>query len=372
MKMRSRRKLFALAIGLLLAPFLLLSAQPASAQRPYGGRGMYARSRPRSGNSESKRRTHQRILRRAIRNTTRSRPARRTRMEIKAAIRAETRIIQTAARLVRAALTRAANIPTAITAIAIAHRRILMARRGRGRTHHQMGTVGVNGQGQPKLPGQWEQRLGQMSPQQQEHFLQNNERFRSLPPDRQQQIRQNLQRYNSLSPAERDRVEHSYQNWQRMSPEQRQYVQRTLLPKWQQMSPDRKQVVTGRLHTLQQMSPADRQAALNDPRFMQGLSPRRTIRAARPRFRAQSFWSLIPRSFQKSAAFGRPAERKEPALPKFGGNPFTLLCCFGRFFRLGSHGSHPAPWQTPEVSHPDALDVRPGRYPHTGRGFFRY
>ena len=29
----------------------------------------------------------------------------------------------------------------------------------------------------------------------------------------------------------------------------------------------------GRLHTLQQMSPADRQAALNDPRFMQGLSP---------------------------------------------------------------------------------------------------
>jgi hypothetical protein len=58
-----------------------------------------------------------------------------------------------------------------------------------------------------------------------------------------------------------------------MSPEQKQYVARTLLPKWQQMSPDRKQVVTGRLHTLQQMSPADRQAALNDPRFMQGLSP---------------------------------------------------------------------------------------------------
>jgi hypothetical protein len=59
-----------------------------------------------------------------------------------------------------------------------------------------------------------------------------------------------------------------------------------------------------------------------------------------------------------------------PALLKIVGNPFILLCCLGRFFKLGSHGSHPALWQTPDVSHPDALDVRPGRYPHTGRGFF--
>ena len=30
-----------------------------------------------------------------------------------------------------------------------------------------------------------------------------------------------------------------------------------------------------------------------------------------------------------------------------------------------------ASWQTPNASHPDALDVGPGRYPHTGWGFFR-
>ena len=29
----------------------------------------------------------------------------------------------------------------------------------------------------------------------------------------------------------------------------------------------------GRLHTLQGMRPADRQAALNDPKFMEGLNP---------------------------------------------------------------------------------------------------
>jgi Protein of unknown function (DUF3106) len=133
------------------------------------------------------------------------------------------------------------------------------------------GTVNTNS-GQ-KLPGQWEQKLGQMSPQQQNHFLQNNERFKSMPPERQQQIRQNLQNYNRLSPTEKMAMKDRQATWERMSPEQRNYVQHTLLPKWQQMSPDRKQMVTDRLHTLQGMSAEDRQKSLNDPQFMRGLSP---------------------------------------------------------------------------------------------------
>jgi uncharacterized protein DUF3106 len=133
------------------------------------------------------------------------------------------------------------------------------------------GTVNTN-PGQ-KLPGQWEQKLGQMSPQQQNHFLQNNERFKSMPPERQQQIRQNLQNYNRLSPTEKMALKDRQATWERMSPEQRNYVQKTLLPKWQQMSPDRKQVVNDRLHTMQGMTPEDRQKALNDPQFMRGLSP---------------------------------------------------------------------------------------------------
>jgi uncharacterized protein DUF3106 len=133
------------------------------------------------------------------------------------------------------------------------------------------GTVNTNS-GQ-KLPGQWEQKLGQMSPQQQNHFLQNNERFKSMPPERQQQIRQNLQNYNRLSPTEKMAMKDRADTWNRMSPEQRNYVQKTLLPKWQQMSPDRKQVVNDRLHTMQGMTPEDRQKALNDPQFMRGLSP---------------------------------------------------------------------------------------------------
>jgi hypothetical protein len=124
-----------------------------------------------------------------------------------------------------------------------------------------------------RLPGQWSQKLGQMSPQQQDRFLQNNERFKSMPPERQQQIRQNLQNYNRLSPTERNAMKDRAETWKRMSPDQQQYVQHTLLPKWQQMSPDRKQAVTDRLHTLQGMTPEDRQKSLNDPQFMRGLNP---------------------------------------------------------------------------------------------------
>ena len=123
------------------------------------------------------------------------------------------------------------------------------------------------------LPPVMQQRLRDMSPQEQERFLQNNQRFQSLPPERQAQIRRNLERWNNLSPAEKDRLSHAEQSWERMTPEQRQLYQSQILPKWEQMSPDRRQLINGRLHTLQGMTPAQRDAALNDARFMQGLTP---------------------------------------------------------------------------------------------------
>lgn len=135
------------------------------------------------------------------------------------------------------------------------------------------GVQNASNTGSKNLPGPWAQKLGQMSPQQQAHFLQNNERFKSLPPERQQQIRQNLQNYNRLSPTEKMAMKDRQATWERMSPDQRNYVQHTLLPKWQQMSPDRKQAVNDRLHTLQGMTPEDRQKSMNDPQFMRGLNP---------------------------------------------------------------------------------------------------
>jgi len=130
-----------------------------------------------------------------------------------------------------------------------------------------------NGRQMANLPPAWGPKLRDMSPQQQDHFMQNNQRFKSLPPEKQQQVRQNLQKWNNLSPTERMAMKDRQRAWEAMSPEQKQYVQRTLLPKSQQMSPERKQVVNDRLHTLQGMSAGDRQKALNDTQFMRGLSP---------------------------------------------------------------------------------------------------
>jgi len=123
------------------------------------------------------------------------------------------------------------------------------------------------------VPPAMEERLRDMSPQEQERFLQNNQRFQSLPPQRQAEIRQRLQAWNRLSPERKDQMIHNWQVLRNMTPDQRQLYQSQILPKWEQMSPERRQLVLGRQHTLQAMTPAQRQAALNDPRFMQGLTP---------------------------------------------------------------------------------------------------
>jgi len=135
------------------------------------------------------------------------------------------------------------------------------------------------GKGQPGeraiegLPGPWIQRLRDMPPEQQERFMQNNERFRQLPAWRQEQIRRNLDNWNRLSPEDKQELRDRETALERMTPEQRQYVRDTLLPKWQSMEPARRQAIVRHLAMLRNMSPATQQAALNDPKFLQGLNP---------------------------------------------------------------------------------------------------
>jgi len=136
----------------------------------------------------------------------------------------------------------------------------------------------VRPQGEPNLrgmaglPGKWIENLRELSPEEQERFMQNNRMFQNLAPLRQEQIRKNLQNWNKLSPTERDAIRDREQIFERMTPEQRIYLRDTLLPKWQQMPQERRQLINGRLHILQQMGPTAQQAALADPKFMQGLS----------------------------------------------------------------------------------------------------
>jgi hypothetical protein len=123
------------------------------------------------------------------------------------------------------------------------------------------------------LPGKWVERLRDMPPEQQQQFLENNAQFRQLPPARQQQVLQNLEKWNRLSPEEKDAVRKREEFLENLPPEQREYVRNTLLPKWQALPQPRRQVINQHLGMLRNMSPATQQAALNDPKFLQGLSP---------------------------------------------------------------------------------------------------
>ncbi len=123
------------------------------------------------------------------------------------------------------------------------------------------------------LPPRWVENLREMPPAQQEQFMQNNRVFQNLPPERQAQIRKNLENWNRLSPDERDEIRQRAQILEHMTPEQRQYLRNTLLPRWQEMPQERRQAINGRLRILQTMGPGAQQAALADPKFMQGLSP---------------------------------------------------------------------------------------------------
>jgi Protein of unknown function (DUF3106) len=131
----------------------------------------------------------------------------------------------------------------------------------------------ANARGLAGLPPKWVDNLRDRSPEEQEQFMRNNQRFQTLPPARQEQIRRNLQKWNNLSPTERDAMRDRERTWDQMTPGQRQYAQNVLIPKLYAMPPARHQLIMGRMHTLQGMSPADRETALKDPQFMRGLSP---------------------------------------------------------------------------------------------------
>jgi hypothetical protein len=123
------------------------------------------------------------------------------------------------------------------------------------------------------LPSKWVDQLRDKPPEEQQRFMENNEQFQRLPPQRQDQIRRNLQRWNNLSPEQKQRARQAEAALERMTPEQRQYVRNTLLPKWQAMQLERRKAINHHLAMLRNMSPATQQAELNDPRFMEGLSP---------------------------------------------------------------------------------------------------
>ena len=131
---------------------------------------------------------------------------------------------------------------------------------------------GENSGNTNKLPPRAMERLREMTPDQQEKFLQNNERFRNLPPEQQARIRQRLEAWNKLTPAQQQEFRERQRIWEQMTPDQRRDIQQRLLPRWQQVPPARRQAIMQRLHQLRDLSGPERQARLNDPTFLGGLN----------------------------------------------------------------------------------------------------
>ena len=138
------------------------------------------------------------------------------------------------------------------------------------------------------LPPKWVENLRDMPPEDQERFMRNNQRFQNLPPERQQQIRQNLQKWNNLSPEQKDALRERAKTWRADVSRARDKVRNDVLPKWQEMPPG-PQASDQQLHTLQGMTPAEREEALNDPKFMEGLTPdeQSMVKSSPPRARLQ-------------------------------------------------------------------------------------
>lgn len=133
--------------------------------------------------------------------------------------------------------------------------------------------VQPNLRGMAGLPPKWIENMRNMAPEEQERFMQNDARFSSLPPQRRQQIRNNLQKWNNLTPQQQAEVRQREAALERMTPDQRQYFLNVVGPKYQALAQDRKQLVNRHLNMLGHMSADTQQAALNDSKFMQDLTP---------------------------------------------------------------------------------------------------
>lgn len=123
------------------------------------------------------------------------------------------------------------------------------------------------------LPTKWDEKLRQMSPEEQEHFMNNNRKFQSLPPQQQERIRRRMDNWNRLTPEQQEAMRNRAQVFNRLSPDERQEVVNDIAPRWKNLRPDRRELLMGRLRVLRGMTPDERQQALQDPQFMRGLDP---------------------------------------------------------------------------------------------------
>jgi hypothetical protein len=123
------------------------------------------------------------------------------------------------------------------------------------------------------LPPKFIEKLEDMSPEQRERFMQNNERFKNMSPQRQAEIKQHLQQWNNMTPQQRIQWREQQQALESMTPVEQRYVRQEMLPQLRAMAPVQRQFLRQHVRQLEGLSDSDRDVKLHDPAFLQGLSP---------------------------------------------------------------------------------------------------
>lgn len=114
--------------------------------------------------------------------------------------------------------------------------------------------------------GDWLRRYKDLSPEEQEHALQNDPAFRRLPQARQELLRQRLQRFSNLPPQQQLRVLNRMETWEHLTPGQKQQA-RQIFGQMQLLPPGRRRLVHKAIDDLRAMPPDQREQIINSDRF---------------------------------------------------------------------------------------------------------
>jgi hypothetical protein len=120
-------------------------------------------------------------------------------------------------------------------------------------------------QGQPHLK-RWLENHKDLTPDQQEHELQNEPGFRELTPQMQQQELQQLRNLNNMPPQQRDRMLDRTEMLERMSPPQQQQY-RGAAQQLRAAPPPRQRLMAKAILDLRMMPPGQREQVIESPAF---------------------------------------------------------------------------------------------------------
>ncbi len=109
--------------------------------------------------------------------------------------------------------------------------------------------------------------LAEKSPEDQEKFLQSNERFNRLPPEVQQNLRHRLKEISAMPPDRRAKLRERFEIFHRLPEEARDTIREQVFPVWNRLPGDRRGLLLEELRSLRRMNSEARQQRLGSDAF---------------------------------------------------------------------------------------------------------